>query len=125
MPLSSRPGYFFEQGYLPLASSVTTNPTPETLEHVNEAAVTYRYTSLYIVTQSQAETKAKKTTSVSHDPVEAGVKKMEQELLLYMNEGGQETLRMTCWDYGGQVEILNSTLYWCVYLLDIVHVRGH
>ena len=55
-------------------------------------------------------------------PVEAEIKKMEQELLLYMNEGGQETLRMTCWDYGGQAEILKRTLYWCVYL---VHVGGH
>jgi hypothetical protein len=63
------------------------------------------------------EAKTKKTM-----PVEAEIKKMEQELLLYMNEGGQETLRMTCWDYGGQAEILKRTLYWCVYL---VHVGGH
>ena len=74
------------------------------------------------VTQSQAEAKAKKTTRASHDPVAAEIQKMEQQLLLYMNEGGLEKLRMTCWDYGGQAEILKSALDWSVYP---VHVRGH
>ena len=30
------------------------------------------------------------------------IKKMEEQLLLYMNEGADENLRLTCWDFGGQ-----------------------
>ena len=89
---------------------------------MSEDALAYQYTSLHLVTQSQAEAKTKKTTSARQDPVEPEIKKMEQELLLYINEGYKETLRLTCWDYGGQAEFLTSALCWCVYL---VHVPGH
>ena len=88
---------------------------------MSEDALAYQYTSLHIVTQSQAEAKTKKTTSARQDPVEAKIKKMEQELLLYINEGYKESLRLTCWDYGGQAEFLTSTCYRCVHL---VHVPG-
>ena len=97
---------------------------------MNEAALAYQYTSMHVVTQSQAgiifgrgggpeEATARTTTRSSHNPE---IKKMEQELLLYINEGYKESLRLTCWDYGGQAEFLTSALCWCVYL---VHVPGH
>ena len=73
----------------------------------------------HIVTQSQ-------TASARHDPVEPEIKKMEQELLLYINEGYKESLRLTCWDYGGQAEFLKSTFYRCVYrCVHLVLVSGH
>ena len=76
---------------------------------------THMHIFTHIVTQSQ-------TASARQDPVEPEIKKMEQELLLYINEGYKESLRLTCWDYGGQAEFLTSTCYRCVHL---VHVPGH
>ena len=81
---------------------------------MNEDAPTYQYTSLHIVTQSQAEAKTKKTASARKDPVGAEIKKMEQELLLYINEGYKESLRLTCWDFGGQAEFLSKKSYICM-----------
>ena len=81
---------------------------------MSEDALAYQYTSLHIVTQSQAEAKTKKTTSARQDPVEAKIKKMEQELLLYINEGYKESLRLTCWDFGGQAEFLSKKSYICM-----------
>ena len=90
---------------------------------MNEDALTYQYTSLHIVTQSQAEAKTKKTASARKDPVGAEIKKMEQELLLYINEGYKESLRLTCWDYGGQAEFLKSSIY--IYIHTYIHIYIH
>ena len=35
-------------------------------------------------------------------PDDARIKKVHEALLLYMNQGGAENLRLVCWDYGGQ-----------------------
>jgi hypothetical protein len=34
---------------------------------------------------------------------ETEVSKTEEELLMYINAGATEPLRLTCWDFGGQV----------------------
>ena len=83
---------------------------------MNEDALAYQYTSLHIVTQSQAEAKTKKTASARQDHVEGEIKKMEQELLLYINEGYKESLRLTCWDYGGQAGFLEKVPSTSVYI---------
>ena len=66
----------------------------------------------------QKESTLHLVTRSNHNPE---IKKMEQELLLYINEGYKESLRLTCWDFGGQAEFLTSTCYRCVHL---VHVPG-
>ena len=47
-------------------------------------------------------------TDARHDPVKAEITKMEQEILLRINQAHKETVRMICWDYAGQVEIVKS-----------------
>ena len=42
------------------------------------------------------------TEEESASYVDDGVQRMEQDLLLYLNEGAGEPLRLSCWDYGGQ-----------------------
>ena len=54
---------------------------------------------------SQSGAKEGRLTAARHEPVKAEFKKMEQEILLHINQVHKETVRMICWDYAGQVGI--------------------
>ena len=44
-------------------------------------------------------------------PKKEQITKMEEELLWYMNEGQNKAMRLTCWDYGGQVRVIASLTF--------------